>query len=409
MKKSILPAILLLAAIPAIYGLITFWQQRGAVTSIKIGVLHSLSGTMASTEEPLVNALQLAIEEINAAGGINGQPLEAVVADCRSDDAYCGQQAERLITEEKVSVLFGCWTSLCRKTVKAVVENHHHLLFYPVQYEGLEHSPNIIYTGSVPNQQIIPATTWALQKLGKRVYLVGSNDIFPRIANLIIKDQLAAQGGALAGERYLQPGSSAMDALVQDIVRQRPQVVLSTISGDSNAQFFAALKRAGLGNLPIISFSVAEAGMKTWGGAGLTQHYAARSYFESLPGEANRRFVAAYRARFGADQTTSERMEDSYIGVYLWGQAAREAGSAEPGQVQRCILRQTLNAPEGMVAVDQQSRHLWKTPRIGKVRRDGQFDIVWEAPQALEPSPFPRYRQVEEWQNLLQIAEGQQR
>ncbi|BAN34071.1 extracellular ligand-binding receptor [Sulfuricella denitrificans skB26] len=391
-----------------IYALITWWQQSAPPPNIRIGVLHSLTGTMAASEKPLVNTLRLAIEEANAAGGIMGQKIEAVVVDCRSDSTYCAQQAERLITEEKVSALFGCWTSACRKAVKPVVEKHHHLLFYPVQYEGMEMSPNIIYTGAAPNQQIIPGVHWALENLGKRVYLVGSDYVFPRMANIIIKDLLTAQGAVLTGERYLPLGESAMETVVADIARQRPDVVLNTLNGDSNAHFFAALGKAGLAHLPLVSFSVTEATMKAWGGAQLSQHYAVWSYFQSLPGEKNRRFVAAFQARLGADRMTDDPMEAAYIGLHLWVQAAREAGSAEPAKVQRTILRQTLNAPEGMVAIDPDTRHLWKTPRIGKVRPDGQFDIVWDAGQALEPAPFPSYRFRDEWLQLLQSAEGAQ-
>lgn len=370
--------------------------------AIKIGILHSLSGTMAISEKPLVEALQLAIAEANAAGGINGQQIEAVVADCRSEAAYCALQAERMISEEKVSALFGCWTSICRKAIKPVVEKHQHLLFYPMQYEGMEMSPNIIYTGAAPNQQIIPGVNWALEKLGKRVYLVGSDYVFPRMANIIVKDLLVAQGGVLAGERYLLLGESNMDALLADIVKRRPQVVLSTLNGDSNAHFFAALEKAGLSSLPLLSFSVAETGMIAWGGTRLGKHYAVWSYFQSLPGEHNGRFVAAVKARFGADRVTKDPMEASYVGLHLWVQAAREAGSAEPAQVQRTILRQTLNAPEGMVAIDPDTRHLWKTPRIGKIRPDGQFDIVWDAGKPQKPVPFPRYRFRDEWLTLMQ-------
>lgn len=371
---------------------------------IKIGILHSLTGTMSVSEKPLVDALQLAIEEANAAGGIKGQKIAAVIVDCRSDAAYCAEQAERLIVEEKVSVLFGCWTSTCRKALKPVVEMHQHLLFYPVQYEGMEQSPNIIYTGAAPNQQIIPGVRWALEKLGKRVYLAGSDYVFPRMANIIIKDILTAQGGVLVGERYLPLGSGAMDALVADIVKQRPQVVLNTFNGDSNAYFFAALEKAGLRNLPMVSFSVAEVEMNAWGGARLGRHYAVWSYFQSLPGENNRRFIAAYQARFGAERMTCESLEAAYVGLHLWVQAAREAGSAEPARVQRTILRQTLNAAEGMVSVDPDTRHLWKTPRIGKVKPDGQFDIVWDAGQPQEPIPFPSYRLRDEWLKQLQFA-----
>ncbi|HUX90864.1 MAG TPA: ABC transporter substrate-binding protein [Gallionellaceae bacterium] len=397
-------AVVILIALVLLSIVLLFTLYDRSKPAIKIGILHSLTGTMAISEKPLVDALQLAIEEANAAGGIKGQKIAAVVVDCRSDAAYCAEQAERLIVEEKVSALFGCWTSACRKALKPVVELHQHLLFYPVQYEGMEQSPNIIYTGAAPNQQIIPGVRWALEKLGKRVYLAGSDYVFPHMANFIIKDMLTAHGGVLAGERYLPLGSSDMEALVADIVKQRPQVVLNTFNGDSNAYFFSALEKAGLRNLPMVSFSVAEVEMNAWGGARLGRHYAVWSYFQSLPGENNRRFIAAYQDRFGAERLTCEPLEASYIGLHLWVQAAREAGSAEPAQVQRTILRQTLNAAEGMVSVEPENRHLWKTPRIGKVRPDGQFDIVWEAGQAQEPIPFPSYRLHDEWLRLLHSA-----
>ena len=168
---------------------------------IKIGVLHSLSGTMAASEAPLVDAVRLAVEEANQSGGVNGRQIEMIVADCRSDAAYCAQQAEKLITRDKVQALFGCWTSACRKAVKEVVERHHHLLFYPVQYEGLEQSPDIIYTGAAPNQQIIPMVNWAMRHYGRRAYLIGSDYVFPRTANQIVKKLLLAQDGQLVAER----------------------------------------------------------------------------------------------------------------------------------------------------------------------------------------------------------------
>jgi urea transport system substrate-binding protein len=386
--------------------LLAFSLYGRAKPVIKIGILHSLTGTMALSETPLVEALQLGIAESNVTGGINGQMIEAIVVDCRSDAAYCAQQAERLITEEKVSALFGCWTSACRKAVKPVVEKHRHLLFYPLQYEGMEISPNIIYTGAAPNQQIIPGVNWAVEKFGKRVYLAGSDYVFPRMANIIMKDIIRARGGVVAGERYLPLGSVSMALLVADIAKQRPQVILNTINGDSNAAFFAALEKAGLGNLPMLSFSVDENGMKDWGGARLGEHYAAWNYFQSLPGEENRRLHAAYRAHYGADKLISDPMQASCIAMHLWVQAAREAGSADAARVQRTILRQSIRAPEGVVSIDAGTRHLWKTPRIGKVRPDAQFDIVWDAGQPQEPVPFPSYRYRDEWLQLLQVAEG---
>ncbi|MEK6708806.1 MAG: ABC transporter substrate-binding protein [Pseudomonadota bacterium] len=391
------------------------WQQySAAVPSIRIGILHSLSGAMAAREKPLVDALQLAIEEANAAGGIGGQKIEAVVVDCRSDPMYCAQQAERLITEEKVKALFGCWTSACRKAVKPVVEKYQHLLFYSVQYEGMEQSPNIIYTGAAPNQQVAPVVHWALETLdkhdkhAKRVYLAGSDYVFPRIAHILIKDLLAAQGATVVGERYLPLGSTAVGELVADIVKQQPDMVLNTIEGDSIVAFFRELNKAGItpDKIPVLSFSIAEVDLAAKDAPPMAGHYAAWNYFQSIQSPQNQAFLQRFHNRYGQQTVVDDPMEASYISLQLWVQAAHEAGSAEPVQVQRTILRQSLLAPEGVISLDPATRHLWRAARIGKARADGQFDIVWDSRRPLEPAPFPAYRTREEWSQLLQTVEG---
>lgn len=368
---------------------------------IRIGVLHSMSGTMSMNERPLVDAVRLAVEEINAAGGVLGRPVEMVVADGRSDHDVFATEAERLIASEKVSALFACWTSSCRKAVKPVVEKHRNLMFYPLQYEGLEQSPAIFYTGSVPNQQIIPGTRWALDTLGKRVYLLGSDYLFPHAANFIIRDMVNANNGTVLAERYRPPGDADFGAVVAEIHALRPDVVLNTVNGDSNTHFFRALHEAGLGAIPVVSFSVAEEGLKALGAEAYhPNHYAVWSYFQSLPGEANQRFVAAFRKRYGADRVTSDPVEAAYIGVLLWAQAVREAGTDEPEQVNHAVLLQSTAAPSGIAAVDRRTRHLWKHVRIGKARSDAQFDLVWSSEDVLRPSPFSNYRSQLEWQQL---------
>jgi len=374
---------------------------------IRIGVLHSLSGTMAVSERPLVDAVRLAVEEINAAGGLLGRPVEMVVADGRSDDAVFAAEAERLIVSDRVSVLFACWTSACRKAVKPVVEQHRHLMFYPLQYEGLEQSPDIYYTGSAPNQQIIPGTRWALDTLGKRVYLLGSDYIFPRAANLIIRDLIKANRGTVLAERYRPLGDADFSAITAEIRALKPDVVLNTVNGDSNTHFFRALHEAGLGAIPVVSFSVDEEGLKAIGPAAFhPSHYAVWSYFQSMPGGANQRFVAAFQKRYGADRTTSDPIEAAYVGVRLWAQAVRDAGTDDPEQVNRAMLQQSTAAPSGIAAVDRGTHHLWKQVRIGKARADGQFELVWNSGETLRPDPFPDYRSQVEWQRLVTTLHG---
>ncbi|HYR05437.1 MAG TPA: urea ABC transporter substrate-binding protein, partial [Gallionella sp.] len=311
-KPNLLSVILVTVAL--LIGILLYSQYGLAKPGIKIGVLHSFTGTMATSEAPLVDAVRLAVEETNQSGGLNGRQIEMVVADCRSDASYCAQQAEKLITQDGVQALFGCWTSACRKAVKTVVEKHHHLLFYPLQYEGLEQSPDIIYTGAAPNQQVIPMVLWALQHRGKRFYLIGSDYIFPRTANLMVKDMLFAQGGQLVGERYLPLGTSDMAAAVKEIAAQHPDFVLNTLNGDSNLYFFRALRAAGIGaaQVPVFSTSVAEVGLAAMGADLAVGHYAAWNYFQSLDNAENNAFIQRFQHRFGKGRVLDDPMVASY-------------------------------------------------------------------------------------------------
>jgi len=394
---AILASVMLCAAL--------LYSQYGRFKpGIKIGVLHSLSGTMAASEAPLVDAVRMAVEEANQSGGLNGQQIEMIVADCRSDADYCARQAEQLISRDGVKALFGCWTSACRKAVKLVVEKHHHLLFYPLQYEGLEESPDIIYTGAVPNQQIIPAVMWALQNNRKRFYLLGSDYVFPHTANLIARDVLRANGGRVLAERYFPLGERDFTAVAGEIARLKPDVILNTLNGDSNNHFFSALHGAGLTaeNVPVISTSIAEVELAAMGASGVAGNYAVWSYFQSIDSAGNKAFVAQFKKRFGRDRVLDDPMEASYLGVHMWVNAVREAGATDMSQVKTLLGQQSMPAPGGIVAVDFSNNHLWKTVRIGRVRADGQFDVVWQSGQPLRPAPFPFYRSRLEWAAMQQ-------
>lgn len=383
----------------ALLAALAFLQFREEKPPIRIGVLHSLTGTMAASEAPLVDAIRLAVEEANEAGGVAGRRVEMVVEDCRSDAAYCAQQAEKLIAQDKVKALFGCWTSACRKAVKQVVEKHRHLLFYPVQYEGLEQSPDIVYTGAAPNQQIIPMALWAMRERGKRFYLIGSDYVFPRTANQMVKDVLLAQGGQLLGERYVPLGEADMAAVVREIGRLRPDFVLNTLNGDSNGHFFGALHDAGIAaeSIPVFSTSIAEVELAAMGPELAAGHYAAWNYFQSVDTPENRAFVSRFQRRFGARRVLDDPMESSYAGVRMWLNSVQEEGTADLKLVKAALAHQTLPAPGGMLAVDFGNNHLWKPVRLGRARGDGQFDIVWQSDGAVQPAPFPFYRSRAEW------------
>ncbi|MDX8397303.1 MAG: urea ABC transporter substrate-binding protein [Mariprofundaceae bacterium] len=356
---------------------------------IKVGILHSLSGTMAVSEQPVMQASLLAIEQINAAGGVLGHQLEAVVLDGQSDDMVFSAQAERLITQEHVEVLFGCWTSGCRKSVKKVVEKHDKLLFYPLQYEGLEQSANIIYMGAAPNQQMIPAVNWALQQLGKRVYLVGSDYVFPHVANWLMGKQLKLLNGELVAESYVPLGSADMQWLMADIKAKKPEVIINTINGDSNVAFFKALQTAGFdaNNLPVISLSVAETELAQIGQAAIG-HYGVWSYFNSIESPENEAFIQAYKARFG-DRLMSDPMQSAWVGVQLWAKSVANAGSFDTESVRRSLVNQSILAPEGVIAVDRGTYHAWRTVRVGKVIQGGQFKELWSSKRAVRPVPYP--------------------
>ncbi|MCU0512030.1 MAG: urea ABC transporter substrate-binding protein [Anaerolineae bacterium] len=379
-------------------------RQSASPPRVKVGVLHSLTGTMAISEAAVVEATLLAIDEINAAGGLPGGLIEPIVVDGQSDPAIFAREARRLITRDEVNVIFGCWTSACRKTVKPVFEELNHLLIYPVQYEGLEESPNIVYTGAAPNQQIIPAVKWALDNLGSRVFLVGSDYVFPRTANAIIRDQVTALNGTILGEEYLLIGSQAVEEVIQAIVTTQPDVILNTINGDSNIAFFRALRAAGItpDDIPVISFSVSENELVGIDVSLLVGDYAAWNYFQSLPTPENAAFVQRFQARYGAERVIGDPMEAAYVGVYLWAQAVRQAGTAAVNDVRTAMLDQSLSAPAGIVYVDALTRHTWKTVYIGQIRPDGQFDVVWTSGAPVRPQPYPGFRDVFEWERFLE-------
>ena len=334
-------------------------SKRTAPESIRIGVLHSLSGTMALSEKPVAEATLLAVEDLNARGGVLGSRVEAVTADARSDPAAFAVEAERLINQEKVAALFGCWTSASRKYVRPIVEKYNQLLFYPVQYEGLELSPNIVYAGAAPNQQIIPAVKWLFDHLGKRFFLVGSDYVFPRTANAIIKDQVGALQGEIVGEEYILLGSRQVEGVVEKIARARPSVILNTINGDSNVAFFQALRKRGIRaeDTPVMSFSIAEGEVGAIGADVLAGDYAAWNYFQSLDTPENREFVQRFRARFGSDRVVSDPMEAAYLSVHLWAQAVEAAQTPDAAVVQRSIGDQSYLGPGGMVYVDRATQH----------------------------------------------------
>jgi urea transport system substrate-binding protein len=364
-------------------------SAAGNVEPIRIGILHSLSGTMAISETPLVNSALLAVDEINAAGGIQGRPLDAIIVDTRSDWDYAASEAERLLTEENVVSLFGCWTSACRKAVLPVVQQHRGLLWYPVQYEGQESSPYVIYTGAAPNQQIIPAVDWAMNKFGEHVFLVGSDYVFPHTANLIIREMVSARGGEIVGEEYLPLGSTDVQQVVAHIVSTQPDIILNTINGDTNVYFFFELGQASSAQkIPTLSFSIAENEIRTIGTHLLQDNYVAWNYFQSLESEENSEFVNTYRKQFGQNAVSSDPIEAAYFQILAFAEAASDASELTPMAIRDAALGFSMDTPGGYIRIDKNTQHTWKTVRIGLIQSDGQIKSVMESVVPIEPDPF---------------------
>lgn len=366
-----------------------------AGNTIKVGILHSLSGTMAISEKSVVDAEQLAIEEINKAGGVLGKQIEAIVEDGNSDWPTFAEKATKLIDQDKVVTVFGCWTSASRKAVLPVFESKNHMLWYPVQYEGQECSKNIFYTGAAPNQQIEPAVEWLLQNKGKDFFLVGSDYVFPRTANTIIKAQLAALGGKTAGEDYLPLGNTEVTAIISKIKTALPNggVIFNSLNGDSNVAFFKQLQGAGLSpdKYPSMSVSIAEEEVKAIGVEYLKGHYAAWNYFQTVNSPASSKFVEAFKAKYGSDRVVNDPMEAAYIMVYLWKQAVEKAGTADDlEKVRMAALGQSFEAPGGKVTLEN-NHHLSKFVRLGEVGDDGLFKIVYETKTPVKPIPWNQF------------------
>jgi urea transport system substrate-binding protein len=362
--------------------------------TVKVGILHSLSGTMAISETTVVDAEQLAIKEINAAGGVLGRQIEAVVEDGASDWPTFAEKAEKLIDQDQVSVVFGCWTSASRKAVLPVFESKDHMLWYPVQYEGQECSKNIFYTGAAPNQQIEPAVDWLIENKSPDFFLVGSDYVFPRTANTIIKEQLAAKGGNTVGEDYLPLGNTEVTPIITKIRAALPDggVIFNSLNGDSNVAFFKQLQGAGMGpdQYPVMSVSVAEEEVRQIGPEFLTGHLASWNYFQTVETPENEKWVADFKAEFGEDRVTNDPMEAAYIMVYLWKQAVEAAGTFDIPEVRAAAYGQSMAAPEGPVTMNA-NHHLSKTVRLGEIMDDGMFNIVWETDGPIDPQPWNQF------------------
>ncbi|AVT34735.1 urea ABC transporter substrate-binding protein [Plantactinospora sp. BC1] len=362
----------------------------GSGSTIKVGILHSLSGTMAISEVTVRDAELLAIEEINAAGGLLGKKLEPVVEDGASDWPTFAEKAQKLISADRVATVFGGWTSASRKAMLPVFERNRALLWYPVQYEGLESSPYIFYTGATTNQQIVPGLDYLREQGKKTVFLVGSDYVFPRTANKIIKAYAAANGMTVLGEEYTPLGHTEYSTVVNKLQQARPDAVFNTLNGDSNVAFFKQLRSSGITAeaMPTVSVSVAEEEVVGIGPENVAGHLVAWNYYQTTAGARNETFVKAFKAKYGAAKVTSDPMEAGYNAVHLWAEAVKKAGSVDVEAVKKASAGISLETPEGTVTIDGENQHVFKTARIGLVQPDGQIREVWNSGKPIKPDPY---------------------
>ena len=358
--------------------------------TVKVGLLHSLTGTMAISEVPVRDSELLAIKEINEAGGVLGKQIVAIEEDGASDPGTFAEKAEKLLTQDNVVTVFGCWTSAARKAVMPVFEKYYGLLWYPVQYEGMEASPNIMYMGASPNQQVVPAVDYCAKNFGKRMYLVGSDYIFPRTANRIIRAQLGNLEGECVGETYVPMGYQDFAEVIEEIKAEKPDVVINSLNGDSNVYFFKQLAEAGFtaDNMPIMSFSISEEEISTIGVDYLVGNLVAWNYYETTETKRNAKFVSDYKSEYGSDRVTGDPIEAGYIAVHMWAKACEKAGSFDVEAVRIAAKGLSFTAPEGTVTIDGENQHLYKQVRIGKINKNGLIDEIWATPGAIKPDPY---------------------
>jgi len=377
--------------------------------TIKVGILHSLSGTMAISETSLKDTALMAINEINANGGVLGKKLEAVVVDPASDWPLFAERARQLITQDKVAVIFGAWTSVSRKSVLPVVEELNGLMFYPVQYEGQEQSKNIFYTGAAPNQQAIPAVEYLMSEEGgnaKRFVLLGTDYVYPRTTNKILRAFLKSKGIAESDimEEYTPFGHSNYQTIVGNVKKfaaGKKTAVISTINGDSNVPFYRELGNQGIkaSDIPVMAFSVGEEELRGIDTKPLVGHLAAWNYFMTVKNPVNtqftdkyKKFAVEYKLPNAAKVVTNDPMEATYVGINMWKQAVEKAGTTEVDKVREAMAGQTFAAPSGYtLKMDETNHHLHKPVMIGEIRGDGQFDIVYKTPTAIKAEPWSPY------------------
>jgi ABC-type branched-subunit amino acid transport system substrate-binding protein len=367
-------------------------HMAGAGNAWRVGVLFSRKGYMQVPESEHFRGTALAIEEINLAGGVLGRPIEPVCYDPESSPELYRRSAERLLTEDGISTIFGCCTSSSRKAILATVERRNALLWYPSLYEGFEYSPNVIYTGAAPNQNSLQLARYLFATYGRSFYLVGSDYIYPRESNRIMRDVVSREGGEVVAEAYVPvtPSHDQLRRVVEDIRRKAPSVVFSTVVGQGGQALYRSFREAGLDprTMPIASLTMGEGEIRAIGPELCVGHITSAPYFSTVDTPANRRFVEAYRAHFGRDAPVTMYAEAAYFQIHVFADALRRAKSLDTQRLAEAALGTEFDAPQGRIRIDPDNNHTYLHPRIGMANEHGDFDVVWEAKAPVKPDPY---------------------
>lgn len=363
-----------------------------AQETVKLGLLHSLTGTIAIAEASLLDAEKMAIDEINAAGGVMGRKIEVVIEDGASDNSVFAQKARKLLEQDKVVAIVGCYTSASRKAILPALARSKGLLYYPTYYEGQEQDKQVIYPSQEATQSVIAAVDWMVREKGKSFFLVGSDYIYPRTCNKIAKSTIVKAGAKVLGEEYAPLGHTEFSTIINKIRATKPDWIYSTVVGGSNVAFYKQLRAAGLDGSKqmLLSTVVSENEIEGIGKDNAEGYYACMGYFQSIKSPANEKFVKAFKAKYGQDRVIGDPMQVAYNCVYLWKMAVEKAKSFDVAKVISASGGIELTAPEGIVRIHANNQHVWKKVRIGRAQADGQFNIVWESPSLIEPNPFPK-------------------
>ncbi|WP_341328604.1 urea ABC transporter substrate-binding protein [Methylotuvimicrobium sp. KM2] len=362
--------------------------------TVTVGILHSVTGTMAISETGSVQAEKLAIDQINAMGGVLGRKIEYIQEDGASDWPTFAEKSKKLLVNDKVASVFGCWTSASRKAVLPVFEQYNGMLYYPTFYEGLEQSPNVIYTGQEATQQIIAGIDWVVKEKGaKTFYLLGSDYIWPRTSNKIARKHIEKLGLKVVGEEYYPLGHTQFNSVINKIKLKKPDVIYAIVVGGSNVAFYKQLKAAGIDLTKekplLLTISVTEDEILGIGGENIEGAYAAMKYFQSLDNPNNQAFVQAFKDKWGQDIVIGDVTQAAYLGPWLWKAAVEKAGSFDIDKVRAASPGIELTtAPEGYVRIHE-NHHLWSKTRVGLAQKDGQYKVVYESEELIEPNPFP--------------------